>query len=200
MKKAYRIILVVISAILVVWSALTIWAEMPGPARQTQFGNPSASLSALVVYDPDPIYNLDEQLCNAFAVSLSEHDIYTTVATVKAAGQLTNTDNDLYLFCANTYNWRPDRAIGNYIKEHPSLKSKTVVALTLGSGSTQQAKDVFDKIIKGTGANLIDSRTLWLLRPNDETRMEEPNVDVAVSMTKEWEHEIAKRINTVSSL
>lgn len=176
--------------ILGVWGLLTIWAELPGPANSAQYGNNTSLKKVLVVYDPDPIYNLDEQLCTVFAEALARHDVYVTVATVKAAEEL-NNDYNLYMFCANTYNWRPDWAISRYIKKHTRLQDKPVVALTLGSGSTKEAKTAFDKIIIKTGAKLSDSRTLWLLRPNDEARMKEPNVQVAKSMIAFWADELA---------
>lgn len=177
--------LTIVLAILVIWGGLTVWAELPGPAKIMEHGSPSSPQKALVVYDPDPIYNLDEQLCNAFAEQLARKGIYTIVATVKAANKLKEDDYTLYMFCANTYNWRPDRAITSYIK-HIDLHNRQVAALTLGSGSTQASQKAFDRIIKSTGASIVDSRTLWLLRPNDESRMKEPNVQVAVSMTRSW--------------
>lgn len=187
--------LIITLVILGIWGMLTIWAEMPGPAKSREYGFASSPKKVLVVYDPDPIYNLDEQLCIAFGKTLAEHNIYAYVATVKAANDLKTNDYDLYLFCANTYNWRPDRVISNFVKKHAGLRGKFVVALTLGSGSTKKAKAAFDKTIKNTGAKLMDSKTLWLLRPNDDTRMKEPNVEVAISITQQWAIEIAAIIN-----
>ena len=43
-------------------------------------------------------------------------------------------------------------------------------------------------------ANLLDSRPLWLMKPNDESRAKESNVTVAVSMAYSWGAEIAKQM------
>lgn len=65
------------------------------------------------------------------------------------------------------------------------------MAITLGSGSTNASKKAFEKIILKKEATLIDSKAYWLLRPNDESRMNEKNVQVAQSMVREW----AKRLS-----
>lgn len=186
MKKTFLVILITAIAIAILWTILTIWVDRPSAAVIKEYGDKSSTIKALIVYDADPIYNLDEQLCNAFAEELAQNDIHATVATVKAAEQLNKINYHLYTLCANTYNWRPDRAITKYITKSHQIKGKNVVALTLGSGSTIESKEHFDEIIRQAGAKLIDSKTLWLLRPNDESKIDEPNVKVAISITKEW--------------
>lgn len=186
--------LITILVILGIWGILTIWTEMPGPAKSWQYGNTNNIKKVLIVYDPDPIYNLDEQLCRAFGQAMSEHHIQATVATVKAMKELPTTGYDIYMLCANTYNWRPDMAITGFVKKHPELKGKPVAALTIGSGSTKESKAAFDRLLKEKGTDLVDSRTLWLMRPNDESRVKEPNVQVAISMTQQWAEELAKKL------
>ena len=66
------------------------------------------------------------------------------------------------------------------------LKGKSVVAITLGSGSTAAAQKALEKLILDRGGQLLDSRSLWLLKPNDELRPEESNVKVSVSMAYAW--------------
>ena len=52
------------------------------------------------------------------------------VATVAAANGLKNQSLDLYVFCANTYNWRPDWPVSRFINKPHPLKGKPVVAIT----------------------------------------------------------------------
>lgn len=194
MKKFLKILITGLTAIIGSWIILTLWAESAGENQIWQIGETEAARKAIVIFDPDPFYNLDEQVCQAFGQVLAEHDIQVTIATVTAANEIKNQWYDLYVFCANTYNWRPDWAISGFIKKHPSLKNKSVVAITLGAGSTGASQRAFEKIIVDKEAQLLDSRSFWLLRPNDESRMDEKNVQVAVSMAAAWAGKIAKLI------
>lgn len=175
-----------------VWAGLTLWVEKKGPARMWQYGKQGKT--ALVVYDADPLYNLDEELCRAFADTLAQNNIQATVATVKAMENLPRKKYDLYMLCANTYNWSPDWAITRFARQY-HFKGQKVALLTIGSGSTDASKRKFEEVVKGTGADIIGSKTLWLMRPNDESRMEEANVAVAISITKQWAGEIATQLD-----
>lgn len=177
--------------IAILWTALTLWAQYSGGKKAEVIGDESTDKKALIVYNPDPIYNLDEQVCKSFAEGIRAYGFSSKVSTAEYAVSEIE-DYNLYVFCANTYNWAPDWQIANYIKNHPKLKGKSVVAITLGSGSTKEAKEKLEHIINATGANLLSSETYWLMRPNDEKRLEENNVDVANDMAKSLGEDIGK--------
>lgn len=193
MKKLIRILLLVIVAIGIIWGSLTLWVQQEGGAVYASFGNPEAERHGLIVFDPDPLYNLDEQVCEAFAKGLVESGAWQAeVVSVARAGAL-QPEGDLYVFCANTYNWAPDRAIRNFIQDQDNLSGKSVVALTLGSGSTARAQRLLEELLQEQGADVIESDTYWLMRPNDEERMEEGNVVVATDMARNLGKEFADR-------
>jgi hypothetical protein len=100
---------------------------------------------------------------------------------------------DLYILCANTYNWSPDWSVGNFIKNELPNK-KDVVAITLGAGTTGRSKRILESLIKDKGGKLIDSRTFWLWRPNDESAIQESNVSLVISLTKQWAEDVNKKI------
>lgn len=200
MNKRLKITGIAVLAIGAAWTALTIWAERTGPKRSWQLGSQTAKKRALVVYDPDPIYNLDEQVSRSFGQALADGGMRVTVASVAAADMDADQPIDLYVFCANTYNWRPDWAVSNFIREQVNLVGKSVVAITLGGGSTETSRKALETLIQDKKANLLDSRSLWLLRPNDESRMQESNITVTVSMAYAWGEEIAKRYGTDSEV
>lgn len=189
-RRVFRIGSKVAAVIAVIWVGLTLWVEMDGPAKSWQVGEEQWTRSALLVYDPDPIYDLDRQVCQAFAEGLAEQGIRSTVATVAAAEDIELARPDLFVLCANTYNWRPDRSIVHYVERTASLKGASVVALTLGSGSTEAAQRAFEERIRAVGARIIASRSSWLMRPNDEARLEEGNVAVAIDRTRRWAAEL----------
>jgi hypothetical protein len=196
MKKRIFLRYVIATFILISigWSVLTIYVEIAGSSKHWTLGNASAEKTALVVFDPDPFYNLDEQICMSFGKSLSEEGVKVLVATVAAADQFKSTDFDVVVYCANSYNWRPDWAITGYVEGGRELRGKKCVAITLGAGSTEASQRHFENKIANAGGTLIGSYSLWLWRPNDETKMEKPNVDMAISMAHDWGKQIATKI------
>lgn len=193
MKKIVYKSLLVIGTILFVWLALTVWVQVKGPKFTTSFGI-YGDPTALLIYDPDPIYDLDKQVCVTLGEVLSANGFYTVISTVAAIDQPERQVADLYVFCANTYNWNPDLEVTTMIKKLP-IKDKKTIAITLGSGSTERSQQRLEEIIQNEGAILIDSRSFWLLRPNDESRLEEPNVAVALDQVKAWGHTIARQVD-----
>lgn len=193
-RKIFRYFLITTSIMGIGWIALTLYVEAEGPAKEWTFGG-RKNKNVLIVYDADPFYNLDEQVCLALAKSIASDSTGVVVATVASAKKLDPKIYDLFVYCANTYNWRPDWGITDYIEEHSaSVATKPVVAITLGAGSTESSRKKFEYLIKRSGGELISSHSLWLWRPNDESKLEQPNVSVAVAMAHMWGKQIAEKI------
>lgn len=179
MNKKKRILIWSVLTFSLVWIALTIYVELPGKPEMFTYGNAASDNTALIVYDPDPFYNLDEQLCKSVAKGLARETWQVRVATVKAADEIMTDQIDLFVFCANTYNWAPDWGIKGYIANRIHLKDKNVVAITLGSGSTNRASRLLEELIIGQGAHLLKSKQYWLMRPNNESIKGKSNVEIA---------------------
>jgi hypothetical protein len=186
MKKILKIMLYVAVGISAAWLILTLVVERPGPAKSWDLGEVGSSERVLIVYDPDPFYNLDEQVCLSFAKGLVAHGLTVKVASVSTAKELKANTFTAFVFCANTYNWSPDWAVTNYITQQPSLDGKPVVAITLGAGSTDWSQKKLEQLIIHKQGKILDSRSLWLLRPNDEARVKESNINVACTMVQNW--------------
>lgn len=182
-------------AILIIWIVLTVWVEKEGPYDKWNMGNLDAPKKALILYDQDPFYNLDQQICESVGRALADNGFNVTIATVAAVKDVKTTDFQLYVFCANTYNWEPDWAICRAIDKQIPIAGKEVIAITLGAGSTRNSQKAFENLIKSKKANLLGSKSFWLWKPNDASRTEESNVKVAVEMSKEWATKIIERIN-----
>ncbi len=194
MRNLSKVMVITSLSIAAAWALLTWWAESAGPKGSWALGDSASPKKILIVYDPDPFYNLDEQISRSFGQGLADQGMYVQVATVQSARELADQAFDLYVFCANTYNWRPDWAVSNFINQQVVLKGKSVVAITVGSGSTAAAQKALEKLILDRGGQLLDSRSLWLLKPNDESRPKESNVTVSVSMAYTWGEQTAKCI------
>lgn len=174
------------------WILLTFMVERKGGEKTLAFGPSSETQSALIVYNPDLFYNLDEQVCTSFAEGLAEVGWSSKVVTVAAAEGLENEDFNLYVFCTNTYNWAPDWPISRYIKHHPHLKGKNAVAFTLGSGSTKRSQRLLEDMLKAKEVRLLHSSSIWLMKPNDQNNAKDSNVGVAVDQANSLAKEIAQ--------
>jgi len=167
-----------------IWVALTFVVESQGPNKANVNYGKGDPATALVLYDPDPFYNLDEQVCHAFAKGFASGDWSVEVATLSSIDEYSVPSYDLYAICANTYNFAPDLAILEFIRQREDLVDKPVVAITLGSGSTERAQIILENKLKDKGARVVFSEAFWLMRPNDESRMEASNVGIAVEQAQ----------------
>jgi flavorubredoxin len=193
-KKTLKIIFFTLTFIGVGWLILTLAVEATGPDKSWAFGDQQAIEKVLVVYDPDPFYNLDEQVCRSLAEEMANQGMRVKVASVRAARDLTPESFDALVFCSNTYNWAPDWAVIGYIEDQKSLGNKPVIAITLGAGSTNISQKKLEDLIIHKQGKIIGSRSLWLMRPNDESRNTEPNVQIALSIVRSWAVTLAGKI------
>ena len=66
------------------WLVLTLWVERQGPAKTWHVSNETATKKVLIIFDPDPIYNLDEQVCLSLGKGLMQGQMDVTIETVAA--------------------------------------------------------------------------------------------------------------------
>lgn len=188
-------VFIVLGLTLLIWIVLSVLVGKKGPEKIITIGKSEAALTALILYDPDPIYDLDNQISRSFAEGLAENGWKTKIVTVAAFENIKEESFDLYVFCANTYNWAPDKAIKDHIKNSQYLDKKNAVAITLGSGSTKRSKRMLEEMIREKNAILIDSRSFWLMKPNDESNNTgKSNIKTAVSMANTFGKEVAENL------
>lgn len=179
--KRKSMIVVILFAILgVLWAVLTLIAQREREAAPVYIGREANSRKrALMIYNPDLFYNLDQKVCTAMAHGLAAQGWKCRVLTVADAKKVQDTSFALYVFCANTYNWAPDRPISRFIRDCSYLRGKATVAITLGSGSTQRSKHLMEQMLREKGVRIIASKTYWLMRPNEEGDTGTSNVALA---------------------
>ena len=185
MKKLAKLLL----GIALIWGVLSIWVELPGPDQELRIRE-QLDKRALIVYDPDPIYNLDWQVCKSFAEGLDQDEWGIDLLSVSEALRQNQTDYELYVFCTNTYNWEPDWVLRSFMENMEDLEGKSAVALIVGSGSTGRAKRIMESVLLKKGAVLLASEEYWLLRPNDEQKMDVSNTLVAADKARELAAEL----------
>ena len=199
MKNTMYIALIAIGFILTCWLVLSLYVQREAAAKTIWLGREDSERQVLIVYDPDPIYNLDEQVGMAIAESLSQNDWAVALKTVRATDGDKLRDYDLIVVIANTYNWAPDRAVKNFVGRCSELH-KPFAATTLGAGSTSRAQRLLEQAVLASGNKLIASQKLWLMRPNDEERIKEDNVEVARDMARQWAQEVNNKYEEDYSL
>lgn len=134
-----------IAVILLAWGFLTIIAQRQRDGERKNFGSPEAQYFATILYNPDPFYNLDQQVSEAFAAAIAGDDWQVEVMPVAQADRVNMRLVNLFVFCSNTYNWAPDKQITNYIKAL-DLSDKKVVAITLEVGPQKGQKEFWRKL------------------------------------------------------
>jgi hypothetical protein len=94
---------------------------------------------------------------------------------------------------SNTYWWTPDLPTLRYL-ERARFNGVNMIGVIGGGGATERSQRMLDEALRKTGANVIHTRSFWLWRPNDESRMTEPNKQVALQLAKAFGVESAKKV------
>ena len=192
LKRFFRILTWILASLLLLWLVLTLWVQQDRSAVSWTATPEGYESRALILYNPDPIYDLDAQLARAFSEGLERAGWASTVAACTSFQDSIPPRQDLFVIIANTYNWAPDWTIRHFIENASWMEGESVVAITLGSGATERSQRLLEEVLQERRVELIDSRTFWLLRPNDESRLEEPNVQVARELVLEWAETLGK--------
>lgn len=164
----------ILNSIFGIWLTITLYTQYAGDKKNNQ-SNSDLGSNIILVYNPDPFYNLDEQVCNSFKEGLASQGLIAQISTVDNFNK--NEDYDFYLFCANTYNWAPDWKTTKLIKSI-NLENAKVATIVLGGGSTKRANRKLEALLKNKSANILGSKEIWLLKPNDETNPNGNNIEI----------------------
>lgn len=193
--KLISILFKLLIAVGIFWLLLTLWVQYFGKQEKVNILSKNATHSALIVYSPDPIYDLDKQVAKSIANGLASKHFNVNIRTNKRVENAL-TDYDLVVLISNTYNWEPDWGISRFVKYNQWPDSLNVAAITLGSGSTKKSHEIFTNRVKATGSNLLSDSNWWLLRPNDDNRTNEKNVDVAKHQAALYGIKLAEQVQT----
>ena len=174
-----KIVLWILFGIGLVWLLLNFSVQWHNEPYNEEFGEKSSRNSVLVIYHPDAIKDLDHQLAVAAAKEMVSNGYFAAVATVPFVTKVDAGRFQKLIIIANTYNWSPDWAVSDWVKNSSILKGKEVFAITLGSGSTKTAQRELENLLQVKEVILKRSIPLWLLRPNVEGRESQSNVELA---------------------
>jgi hypothetical protein len=148
---------------------------------------------ALVLFHPSWDAHFSDDLSLALSDGLKEGGFAVDLATLTRDTPGDPTGYALIGVVSNTFYWTPDLPTLRYLKR-AHLNGISVVGLIGGAGATARSQRVLDEALRRTGARVIATRSFWISRPNDETRMNEPNREVARDLAKQFGLESANRV------
>jgi hypothetical protein len=173
-------------------AVITVVVEREGTYLLQTLSQGSAKGRALVLYHPSRDARFSDDLSRAFAQGLIEAGLAVDLATLTSSTPARPEGYTLIAVVSNTYYWTPDLPTLHYLRR-AHLEGRTVVGLIGGAGATGRSRRVFDRALRATGGIVWQTRSFWLWRPNDETRLNEPNRQVALDLAKQLGKEAGTR-------
>ncbi|MCU0623961.1 MAG: hypothetical protein MUF53_08860 [Gemmatimonadaceae bacterium] len=163
--------------------AVSIAVELEAPYRRDTFGSATAPRAALVLYHPSRDAGFSDELSLAFAQAAAAAGLRVDRATLTAETPARPVGYELVAVVTNTYYWSPDLPTLRYL-ERARLEGMTVVGIVGGAGSTTRAERLLGEALRKTGGRVFATTSVWMWRPNDETRMDAPNREVALAQVR----------------
>ncbi len=145
--------------------------------------NSEGSARALILYQPSRDAHFSDELSLALADGFKSAGLSVARATLTRDTPGSPKEYALIAVVSNTYWWTPDLPTLHYLAR-ARLDGIKVVGIIGGAGATERSQRLFEEALRKTGANVIQTRSFWLFRPNDEARTNEPNREVALQMAK----------------
>jgi hypothetical protein len=133
----------------------------------------------LVLYHPSRDAHFSDDLSLAAATGLWKAGLTVERATMTGATPAEPADYAIIVVVSNTYYWSPDLPTLRYLRR-ARFDGIPVLGIIGGAGATARSERLLHEALLGTGGRVLSTRSFWLLRPNDEARMAEPNRAVAV--------------------
>jgi hypothetical protein len=165
-------------------AAVTIYVEREADFRHEVLSQ-GGKARALVLFHPSRDARFSDQLSMALAEGLASAGFSVDRETLTAATQPAQENYLLVAVVSNTYWWTPDRPTLRYLAR-AHFDGRYALGLIGGAGATGRSQRMLDAALRNTGAKLIETRSFWLMRPNDEARLKETNRVVALQMARQF--------------
>lgn len=179
-----RIILGLAGFLALAWVVIPVIVEREGTPRLEQLGGGTGKGRALVLYHPSRDAHFSDELSLAFAEGLMAAGFAVDRVTLTSATPARPEGYAIVGVVSNTYYWMPDLPTMHYLKRS-RMEGLPVVGLIGGAGSTGRSHRVLEAALRRTGATVLRVQSFWLWRPNDETRLTEPNRQVALDRARQ---------------
>jgi hypothetical protein len=178
--KMKKIVLIVGSILLAGVAIVTALVETEGNYTYEALGG-TGKLRALVLFHPSRDAHFSDELSIAVSNGLMAAGFTVHRATLTQDTPASPKEYALIAVVSNTYWWTPDLPTLRYLAR-AQFDGIHAIGLLGGAGSSDRSQRLLEESLRQTGAKLLGIRSFWLFQPNDETRMNEANRDVALQM------------------
>lgn len=184
-----RILLYVLGAAIAAALGVTLWVQYEAPYTFNA-DPPGANPRALLLFHPSRDAGFSEEVAAALASGLREGGFAVDQATIGAKAPAKPEGYAVAAIVSNTFYGAPDWPTQAYLKR-ADLAGTPTLGVICGAGNTQSAGRQLESAIARANGRLIKIQHLWTSRPNDETRLKEPNRAVARDIAKRLGQETA---------
>jgi hypothetical protein len=150
----------------------------------------SSGPMALILYHPSRDTHFSDDLSLALADGLNQGGVHVDRATMSPSTPDKLHAYKLIAVVSNTYYWTPDIPTLWYLRR-AQFQPNALIGLIGGFGATERAQSIFEESLRQTGGTLIGTRSFSLIRPNDESRLAEPNRQVALDLARQFGRDTA---------
>jgi hypothetical protein len=140
--------------------------------------------TALVLFHPSRDAHFSDELSLALADGLQAAGYSVHRATLTRDTPNAPKGYALVAVVCNTYWWSPDLPTQRYLAR-ARLDDIPTIGLIGGAGATGRSEQMLKDALQQTRAKVLQTRSLWTMRPNDEARSSEPNRQVAMQLAKQ---------------
>lgn len=174
-----RILLSVLFVLFVALGIITIIVQREGEYVQENLGSGTGPRGkALILFHPSRDARFADELTLALAAGLSQVGLGVTRETMTSETPGHPEGYALIVVVSNTYYSAPDMPTMHYLAR-ARFDGIPAIGVIGGAGTTGRAQRLLDEALRHTNARVLGTRAYWLWRPNDESRMNVPNRQVA---------------------
>ena len=184
-SKRLRIVAAATLCVLVAAAVLVTLVVETEVADEREIVGGAGPARAVVLYHPSRDAHFSDDLSQTIAATLAAAGYSVERATLTHATPASWPGVTLLVVVSNTYWWTPDVPTLRYLAR-ARLRGIAAVGIIGGAGSTDRSRRMLETALHRTGAKVLGAQAYWLLRPNDESRFEEPNRAVALQMARDW--------------
>jgi flavodoxin len=186
-------VLIIILAILAAVWILSYWWLNREVVGKVEVRNPGGDTgSALVVYHPGR-GTFHPRVVGGFVEGLVASGWRVEVATASDQAPTELANYDLLVLGSPTYWFTPSLPIRRYLRKLGDLEGQPTVTIVTGLGAGQRSSRVLQGKVRDAHGNLVQSLTLYRMRPNDDTNYSDgkQNRALAVEMAKQVAQSLA---------
>ena len=167
-KRWKKILLTAILIMIIVSASLLIYANFgmnKDVVTELVIKNPDGLKTALILYHPG-LSSFSHDVSYAFAEGLTTNNWRVEITTPSVEAPTNLSKYDLLVISSNTYGFNPDTPTFRHLERMGNLNGIETVLITLGAGTAEDSKLIFEDLVGSHNGTIIESLLLYSLAPN----------------------------------